>query len=348
MALITIPNSFSAGATIVASEHNDNFSTIADDYNGNITNANVAAGAAIVGSKLNLAAPGNIGATTPGTGKFTTLNATGATTLDGATTIGNASGDALTYHPAAWTLTNSVSITGTWTDLGTVTTVDINGGTLDGVQIGGTTATGELIVNDSADAANGLGDQGTSGQILESAGAGSNPTWVAGPGTSLLSTTTMTGSSNSGNIAIAAAKVYFVTFEFNDADDTGGAVMAIRFNSDGNSIYNWVHDTISHGTSPASSLVGDNSDTEIEMGPAFKDEATADSTFRGQFFINTTLEGALSATVKGSGVIQDDTGGVYNGVDFSGVALGTLTIADFEILPLAGNVDGVIKVYEFA
>jgi len=56
-------------------------------------------------------------------------------------------------------------------------TADINGGTLDGVQIGGTTATGELIVNDSSDAADGLGSQGSSGQVLTSAGAGANPTW---------------------------------------------------------------------------------------------------------------------------------------------------------------------------
>ena len=76
MALITKPNTFSAGAIIVAAEHNSNFDTIYNDYNGNITNANLAAGAAIVGSKLDLSAPGNIGATTPGTGKFTNLTTT--------------------------------------------------------------------------------------------------------------------------------------------------------------------------------------------------------------------------------------------------------------------------------
>lgn len=56
---------------------------------------------------------------------------------------------------------------------------DINGGTMDGVQIGGTTATGELIVNDASDDADGLGSQGTSGQFLQSAGAGANPVWAS-------------------------------------------------------------------------------------------------------------------------------------------------------------------------
>ncbi len=95
MALITIPNTFSAGAVIVASQHNSNFSTISSDYNGNIDNTNISASAAIaysklnlatsivnadvsasagiVGSKLNLTAPGIIGSVTPSTGAFTTL-----------------------------------------------------------------------------------------------------------------------------------------------------------------------------------------------------------------------------------------------------------------------------------
>lgn len=52
MATITKPNTFSAGAVIVASEHNSNFDTIYNDYNGNITNVNIAAAAAIADTKL--------------------------------------------------------------------------------------------------------------------------------------------------------------------------------------------------------------------------------------------------------------------------------------------------------
>ena len=52
MSLVSKPNTFSAGATIVASEHNANFDTLYNDYNGNITNANIAAAAAIADTKL--------------------------------------------------------------------------------------------------------------------------------------------------------------------------------------------------------------------------------------------------------------------------------------------------------
>lgn len=52
MALITKNHTFSTGATILASEHNDNFNTIYNDYNGNITNTNIASNAAIVDTKL--------------------------------------------------------------------------------------------------------------------------------------------------------------------------------------------------------------------------------------------------------------------------------------------------------
>ena len=54
MATINKPYTFTAGNKIIASEHNSNFDTIYNDYNGNITNDNVNASAAIVASKLNL------------------------------------------------------------------------------------------------------------------------------------------------------------------------------------------------------------------------------------------------------------------------------------------------------
>lgn len=52
MALVNKPFTFSAGATIVASEHNSNFDTIYNEFNGSITNANISSMAAISDSKL--------------------------------------------------------------------------------------------------------------------------------------------------------------------------------------------------------------------------------------------------------------------------------------------------------
>jgi len=75
-----------------------------------------------------------IGGAAAAAGTFTDLASTGDTT------IGNATGDALTINPSAWTLANAVTVTGTWTNLGTVTTADIDGGTLDGAVIGGSSA----------------------------------------------------------------------------------------------------------------------------------------------------------------------------------------------------------------
>ena len=52
MALINKPYTFSAGATIVAAEHNSNFDTIYNEFNGSISNANISGTAAITDSKL--------------------------------------------------------------------------------------------------------------------------------------------------------------------------------------------------------------------------------------------------------------------------------------------------------
>ena len=55
MSNITIPNTLSDGNTILASEHNQNYTAITDVVNGNIDNDNIAAGAAIAASKLAIA-----------------------------------------------------------------------------------------------------------------------------------------------------------------------------------------------------------------------------------------------------------------------------------------------------
>ena len=52
MGLITKDFTFSAGAIITASEHNQNFDEIYTEFNGNIQNANIASDAAIVDTKL--------------------------------------------------------------------------------------------------------------------------------------------------------------------------------------------------------------------------------------------------------------------------------------------------------
>ena len=52
MSVIIKNHTFSAGATIVASEHNSNFDTIYADYNSNITNANCSASMGLVDTKL--------------------------------------------------------------------------------------------------------------------------------------------------------------------------------------------------------------------------------------------------------------------------------------------------------
>lgn len=52
MSLISKQYTFTVGATIVASEHNSNFDTIYNDFNGNITNANISGSAAIEDTKL--------------------------------------------------------------------------------------------------------------------------------------------------------------------------------------------------------------------------------------------------------------------------------------------------------
>ncbi len=52
MATISKTNTFTVGSTIIATEHNENFDVIFNDYNGNITNANISGSASIGNAKL--------------------------------------------------------------------------------------------------------------------------------------------------------------------------------------------------------------------------------------------------------------------------------------------------------
>lgn len=72
MSTITKPFTFTAGSTIIASEHNSNLDTIYNDYNGSIKNVNVAADALIAASKINLTTIAQAIATT---GTFTMSSA---------------------------------------------------------------------------------------------------------------------------------------------------------------------------------------------------------------------------------------------------------------------------------
>lgn len=52
MALVTKPNTFTAGTAAVAGQVNSNFDTLYNDYNGNITNVNLSGNAGITDSNL--------------------------------------------------------------------------------------------------------------------------------------------------------------------------------------------------------------------------------------------------------------------------------------------------------
>ncbi len=73
----------------------------------------------------------------------------------------------------------------TWTaaqdfDSKALTNVNIDSGTIDGVNVDGATLTGMLYVNDSSDDFKQLASQGTTGQFLQSAGAGADPVFAGG------------------------------------------------------------------------------------------------------------------------------------------------------------------------
>ncbi len=72
--------------TVTRTKLNNLVANLKTEFNGSIDNSNIKAAAGIIGSKLDLSAPGAIGGTTPAAGTFTDIVSTGGTIDD--TTIG--------------------------------------------------------------------------------------------------------------------------------------------------------------------------------------------------------------------------------------------------------------------
>src|SRR3990167_7048634 len=372
---------------LTAADLNGEFNNI---LNHSLTNNDIDAAAGIVGSKLDLSAPGIIGATTPAAGSFTTLTLTGALTqsstsrfsdkvsftqtdnleyidsladgfLDFEATTGlrlriNATEQINLIDGALEPTTdddiNLGSASKEFKDLyidGTANidslvadTVDINGGTLDGVQIGGTTATGELIVNDFADDANGLGSQGTSGQVLQSAGAGANPTWAT-IGSTLISATSISATTNSGDITVEASKFYRILIRLTLA--SADLTVSMRMNSGSGANYKYLRHGLSTPSSPAAVDVGNDSATEILLGSI--DDGANTSLFIADLILETTVVGVSSSRTFGT-VFDFTTGGLLETATVAGQYNPSATnTTDFEIFTNGANMTGTVYLYEY-
>jgi hypothetical protein len=199
-----------------------------------------------------------------------------------------------------------------------------------------------LIVNNSSDDADGLGSQGTSGQFLKSQGTGANPTW--GDVAYSFSTTTFTDAASSGNISITSGNRYrmYMTISAISADMT----IYIQFDDDTTATdYDWVLDTLLHSTSPTSTLTGDDSDSEIEMG-------TFDTTNHGASCVidvdAKTYPANTETRIAVYGKCQTyEGGGTQVTKEFSGQYHDAGTLSHIEFYASTGSMTGTIEAYEF-
>lgn len=332
MGLISKSFTFSPGATIVSSEHNTNFDTLYNVINANLTNANINTSAGIVASKLDLS----------------TISQ--AIAMSGNLTLSGAAND---FSGA------------TFSDGGTVTTIDINGGTIDGTTVGASSASTGVFTDCSstfyslpettaptvAASEGALYTKDTSGQPelffreesdgdevqITTAGALNAPT----PDVFLLSATTVTTSANSGNITIAASKIYLVEFEF--IQNASSGEIGLRFNSDATG-YAYCSTELNMGTTETQTLLADDSHTHIRVTGS---DTGAGQAISGSFRLDTTKKNGDSAFVR-DGVSVNHDGSTYYETKFSGVYLDDTTITDLEFFVAAGTLTGKVYVYEYA
>lgn len=239
----------------------------------------------------------------------------------------------------------------TVTNLGTVTTADINGGTIDGTTIGVssattgafTTVTGNSAHFNETSAPTTAASQGalytkdTSGQPELFYREESNGDEVQMTNGGFLdsqirhiSTTTVTTSTNSGDITLSENKFYMIYLELQDKSSTTSS-LGLRFNS---------------VSAAGKYQVGSNS-TEIIL----TDTLQADSVTTGQLFIGTKELGSggqtMTASVWGTLFSLENASGVWERQDVSGIYVDTPNVSNFEIFSITSdNFSGDVIVYE--
>lgn len=262
IALIFIPNAsatppsrqnvYLTGTVIASASVSENEDVIYSYLNSgvdtyaplSIANAAISTTANIQSDKLNLTSIAqNVLITASGS-----LEVDGTSTFDGAVTfngttfnIGNGGVDTLTintpggitFTPAAtWTFTGAQTVSGTWADLGTVTTADINGGTIDGTTIGASSRAPGSFTEFTASTAG-------AGRILVSDGNNFNSVVISGDAT-IDAAGVMDVSGGAQTLEESAAFTAVTTFTISETIGAGDVYQIIvegSTNADGNSIF---------------------------------------------------------------------------------------------------------------
>ncbi len=187
----------------------------------------------------------------------------------------------------------------------------------------------------------GLGT-GTAGQVLETQGAGANPIWatLTSPvGYSLISTTTITASASSTDIAITSTKMYMVKVVL--TGDTGTSnITRVRFNGDstgGN--YQYVNRGFDTGASASNS--NSASAAQINIGIA-QDIGNPYYQYSEFFIYPQVATGVKRLAITGR--MMDLTVPVYH--DFFGTWTNSADATYFNILRTAGTLTGTVYLYE--
>ena len=329
MATITLPNVFSSGGTIFASEHNDNFSTIYNDYNGNITNVNISASAAIVDTKLatittankvNVSAiTGTLGVANGGTG-VTTITDGGVMigqgtsaiasvdlTTDGAIVIGD--GASTPTSLAAFT-----SATGTLKHEQGGVEADISAVALGGLVTGTGSGTMGLLT---------VGSNGT----IPVADSGESNGIKYNAGVFLVGSSEVSATATTVNITIEDDKQYYCVFSWTGGSGTNN--LYIQFNDDtSGSNYRWSFSNLPDtSATPTEVYVGSNG---ADSTGARLYQSGGGEVAGGSFLVNSdnaivasgaVVRGDYYAETTGNTTVMGSFVGRYNGGNVTSVQM---------------------------
>lgn len=324
MALITKTFEFTAGTTIVASEHNSNFDTIYNEFNGSIDNTNIKSSAAIVATKLNL----------------TTIAQNVAFT------------GILDFSSA------TITAQTTFADL-VATTADINAGTVDAT-IGATTPAAiigtTIKANTTFEAASGttIDEFSTDGTLAGDSDdvvptEKSVKTYVdtnSGDMT-LIASDSPVAATNSSSLTIAADRRYFMTFSIINLHASTAGILGIQINATG-SAHDYVRTELDMNSTENEVFIGAQDQSTLQITTEIED-ANGNGYCHGWCYINTNDPVTIvDATISGQATFMELNTVINKAVVFNGVFDGGAATSVRLVFSPASDMTGEIRLYELA